>query len=1247
MPLAMRISRRPHRNLRILLRPLFPALLLLASSISLIQAQVPAGASAGSRPELVLQASHPWKVFSAAFSSDGKLLVTGGSDSTIRLWDLSTHHGLRSFSGHKDQVNSVVFSPDNRWIASASGDDTIRIWDVASGRELRKLDGIGIGCDGDNCTTITAKAVAFSPDGRWLAGGSGNGIIRLWEAATGREVHILRGPEKENLEYLRFSPDGKLLASLVKGKLRLWEVESGREARVLDLAPPPVVDPSGYGVLASLVEGAEASGDTLAFSPDGMLLAGISRDGGVKVWETASGRQVGTIGEPLPASTKLYTYGSVHFASGGKELVMVRQVARGVLAAAQTFDLATGNKLRSTDLQGEVCARAVSPQNTLLFTSCWARDMALVDLQTGMWTRFPAFITASATALDSTGAWLATSEVGDYAVPMRVWDLGSGAESQRIVGHPKYVENLTLSPDGTVLASVDADAGVKLWDVASGKEKRSIPALHDTAQAAVALAFSPDGKLLASGADDKIVITDVASGTTLRSWPNVYIDHADQSLSALRLIARMMAPPHLLRFSPDGKWLLSSSLEGLKLYDAATGRPVATFQSKDSLLVDSKAAYFSPGGKSVVTASPDGTIFFWDPNSGRPQHDFKAQPSGPFVTIPPGAFPKLPRPMAEKVVTTTLVNIKLGMDRNLGRSWLMRGTFHGWDAAAFSPDGKFLAAADYDQVIHIYDLASSREARQFTGHTGQIQTLNFSADGRWLVSGSQDGTLRIWDMERGELAAVLGSLAAGSEWLVAAPDGLFDGSPGAWNQILWRFNNNTFDVAPVEAFFSEYYHPGLLGEILAGKHPRAKTDISQKDRRQPQVKLALGGGAGAGGSVATRQVRVTVEVQEAPPDGVHGSGSGARDLRLFRNGSLVKVWRGELPLGAGGKAALETEVTLVAGRNQLTAYAFNRDNIKSADAALEVTGAPSLQRQGTVYILAIGINQYANKDYNLQYAVPDARAFAEELARQQAKLGAFAKIEVVPLLDQDATKANILAALGRLAGETAPLPAVSGLEKLQPAQPEDAVLVYYAGHGTAAGPRFYLIPHDLGYTGGRNDLDDAGIKTILDHSVSDIEMEHALEKVDAGRLLLVIDACNSGQALESDEKRRGPMNSQGLAQLAYEKGMNVLTAAQGYQAALEAAQLGHGYLTYALVEEGLKSPAADRAPQDGQVVVREWLDYATLRVPQMQEQAMQEARKLGRSVAFAEGGEKDAGLQRPRVFYRREPEIQPFVVTRP
>ncbi|MFS8086904.1 MAG: caspase family protein, partial [Acidobacteriota bacterium] len=246
----------------------------------------------------------------------------------------------------------------------------------------------------------------------------------------------------------------------------------------------------------------------------------------------------------------------------------------------------------------------------------------------------------------------------------------------------------------------------------------------------------------------------------------------------------------------------------------------------------------------------------------------------------------------------------------------------------------------------------------------------------------------------------------------------------------------------------------------------------------------------------------------------------------------------------------------------------------------------------------------------------------------------------------EATKANIIRKLTELAARV---------------QPEDTVIVFFAGHGTAQGKQFYLIPHDLGYDGPRDKLSARGLQTILDHSISDRDLEKLFEGIDAGQLLLVIDACNSGQALEAEEKRRGPMNSKGLAQLAYEKGMYVLTAAQSYQAAQEAAKFGHGFLTYALVEEGLKHGGADREPKNGTIELREWLNYATDEVPKMQEQnSLAALRGRGRYVVFIGDGTntRDAGnntkgkndvnardnIQRPRVFYRRELESNPLVV---
>jgi hypothetical protein len=549
---------------------------------------------------------------------------------------------------------------------------------------------------------------------------------------------------------------------------------------------------------------------------------------------------------------------------------------------------------------------------------------------------------------------------------------------------------------------------------------------------------------------------------------------------------------------------------------------------------------------------------------------------------------------------------------------------------AFSPDGKLLATTGPEDDIKLWDLSTGKELRALAGHTGMIAGMAFDPNSGLLASASLDGTTRLWEVASGEQLATLLSLNDGRDWLVITPDGLFDGSPAAWNQILWRFRANIFDVVPVGIFFNEYYHPDLLADILAGRHPHAKQDIATKDRRQPQFRLETA--SSQEGPITSPKLLVKVHVEAAP--------AGAQDVRLFRNGSLVKIWRGDV-LAGKEQETLEAEVSLVAGPNRLAAYGFNRENIKSPDALLEVTGAESLRRQPVAHILAIGIDKYENSDYNLQFAGADALGFSEELQQQMDKQRRFERFDVTVLRDQNATKTNILAAIDDLA---------------QRVHPEDDLLIFIASHGTAARDHFFMIPYDLGYAGSRTQLDEQAVNSILQHSISDQDLEKSLEQVDAGRILLVIDACNSGQALVTDEKRRGPMNSKGLAQLAYEKGMYILTASQSYQAAQEVSRIGHGLLTYALTVEGLQKGMADFEPRDGIIVMREWLDYGTGRVPKLQLEELERARTLGRSLSFGEivqartvrpTSNELREMQHPKLFYRRELDGTPWVVSAP
>jgi WD40 repeat protein len=1190
--------------------------------------------------ELKLDGDNGEQLLAFALSPDGRTLATniktdrmdtmldtltlrdaasGRVNQTIKISEqkrkLTVAAAMAKVNAFTSPLRSIRFSPDGRAVAVAFQDisreysgalaggqeritghaNAVRIWDVSGGRELTSFDaGAQNSGAADSFFDFgMINTLAFGNDNRQCALASGN-TIKLIDPSTRRNLGTIIGHTGAVIA-INFSADGKLLATVsIDSTIKIWDVSA--------------VAATGRVELARILSGLATPVESAAFGGDGRTLA-VSGATTVSVWELNTGAALRTITRPPVAINKdnLNNNPPGVFSAGG-QLIAAQNGENEV----KLWETRTGREVKSFPLsQGKKYnGGGVSPDGK------W---VALAERQ-------PESKSASGAANPPGGPASSTQP----NAPQSAQDFPQFPQATvpAVQPDPAPTGNSKKDEKARKKAAKDAMKDLKkqqeeIMAQMMGGKKMDMAQMQKMAEQAQKNAEQMQ-KAAESGDIGKAMemLSNIAPGIPLMAasfQPRVSVKLWDvnaasepRSLQSRPGIAGNFGSA--FTFNKDGS-LLASATEAasIKINEVASGREILTISLPRSLWVDSLA--WSADGRLLASSQPEtrAGVNFTDADSmenysGLFSHSIKLWDAATGREL--------------RTLTGHTANIR---------------------ATTFSPDSRLLASSGYDALVKLWDTATGREIMTLNGHSLNVNTLAFSPDGKLLVSGSDDGSARLWDVKSGEALATLVTLNGGADWLVVTPDGLFDGTPGAWGQILWRFNpNNIFDAAPVEIFFDEFFYPGLLSDIASGKRPKAARNVEQKDRRQPGLKLYRADDAPG------RTIRVKVEISEPASDN-QATPAGARDVRLFRNGTLIKFWRGDALKGQK-QATLEAEIPIVAGENRLVAYAFNHDNVKSSDAVLTVTGDESLRRKGVAYVIACGVNQYANPQYNLKYAVADATSFAEEIQAQQTRLQEYERVEIIPLLDREATKANILLAIKRLSNSQAALPAVApaALSKIQPAQPEDAVLIFFAGHGAAQGARFYLIPHDLGYAGARNTLNAQAVRTILSRSVSDLELESAIEGVDAGRLLFVLDACNSGQALEAEEKRRGPMNSSGLAQLAYEKGMYILTAAQSYQAALEAAELGHGYLTFALIEDGLKRGLADKDPKDGLALAREWFNFAEERVPQMQEREMQTRLLLDFAGNEAKANDpKQRSIQRPRVFYRRELEARPFVVAKP
>ncbi|MCB9124674.1 MAG: choice-of-anchor L domain-containing protein [Caldilineaceae bacterium] len=705
--------------------------------------------------------------------------ILAAAPDTVETWALQS-----TYTGHTGPVWGVAWSPDGSQFASGAEDGVVRVWDAATGVELAALTGPG----GE------VYGVAWSPDGSLIAAGSADTLVWVWDAVTGEVVASLEG-HTGAVRSVAWSPDGSRLASgSADGAVRTWDVAtwaaentlSGHTDEVNSVAWSPDgaelasgsddmtvrVWDAATGAALATYEGHTDRVWSVAWSPDGARLASGSEDGTVRIWDM--------VFDAFLTTLTGHTDGvrSVAWSPDGAQL------ASGAMdLTARVWDVAAERSVATLEgFVDYVNSLAWSPDGNHLLTGAgdasvqmWSREAFKEHAQ---WDIRAEIVGLGVSVLSA--AWSPTDGrvaygTGDGA--LRIWDTETGEVLTIFDAHTDGISVVGWSPDGSNVATAANDHTVKVWDATTG-ENLGVLEIHITHRG---IPWSPpNGERLASNDGDgenTVRISDAATGETIATLAG----HAGEVAG--------------VAWSPDGSQIATASLDQtVRVWDAATGENIATFEGHSAPV---NTVAWSPDGNQLASGADDMTVRVWNVAAGESQATLEGH-----------------------------------TDRVMSVAW--------------SPDGSQLASASADGTIRIWDVAAGATLATLTGHTAAVRSVTWSTQGDLLASAGDDGSVRIWN--------------AVAERIWITPESASSSSPDA--ATTGDAQSNTYNVENQWGGTDAPWNPGGVW-VIGGRADQRVVALtaSSEDGGETLVGTMTYAGEGPIGFRAFRTAQNTYEVE--------------------------------------------------------------------------------------------------------------------------------------------------------------------------------------------------------------------------------------------------------------------------------------------------------------------------------------------------------------------------------------------------
>lgn len=704
--------------------------------------------------------------------------------------------------------------------------------------------------------------------------------------------------------------------------------------------------------------------------------------------------------------------------------------------------------------------------------------------------------------------------------------------------------------------------------------------------------ISPDGRYVLSGSMDSFILWDILQGKKIQTF--THEDWMGQGIA--------------VAFSPDGKYFASGG-KGTKLWDLVTRREIRTFDNNTALSIA-----FSPDGKHFLCGGPGSSVFIPKPSmkifdvaTGGEIIDFKIQPSldhrlESIAYSPDGKY----------VLSGSMGGLIDLWDISLGRS-IRTVKVGAGRAVSFSSDGKYALSGGSDNSVILWNTKNLTQVKKFVGHTGYgIWSVAFSPDGKYALSAGNDGQVKIWDLAAGtELRPLAGHIGGGAGGYGASakffPNGKYVISAGDASTRIWDVSTGE-EVASMIAFedgewivttANGYYNSSPKGDqylqVKVGGKEYSTEQLRESFYRPDLVNLALSGGS-------LKEFKNVADVKPPPvvaivdmPKSIDKS-DAAITLKITDAGGGI----GDIRLYLNGSAVMLDSARgvkiVAANQNEIhKTYKLKLSSGLNSVRAIAFNADNTMQSTDAIYEITASFKSIGRPSlYALVIGINEYKNPKLQLNYAVADAALFAdtlKKGAPALFDKVEVK--------QLSSkeETTRENILKELKAMQSLNPDDLFVLYVASHGTVDDGEYFLITSNVGSTRTERLKTDAIGQSVFKELIGNIP---------ATKKLIIIDTCNAGalgEAIQVAMLTRGMSEDTAMKILSRAVGSTILSASTSMQEALEGYQ-GHGLFTYVLAE-GLKGKA-DKG-NTGYVRTTELADYVDNEVPNLAEKIFKKA----------------------------------------